>query len=101
MEIIGDIGFEFRYGACNTFVSENEEFVLLCFSRSSISSCHRYDEFAMEVSKLMAFIFSDMTDQIFIHQVRQQTHIKMSLVWEIIAASLSPLVELEMLIQKF
>ena len=101
MEIIGDMGFEFYYGACNTFVSENEEFVLLCFSRSSTSSCHRWAKFPLDISKLTGFIFSDMTEQISIHQVRQHTHIKMSLVWAIIAVSLSPLVDLEMLIQKF
>ena len=33
MEVIGDMGFGQYYGACNTFVSNNEEFVLLCFTR--------------------------------------------------------------------
>ena len=41
MEIIGDMGFELTYGACNTFASESEEFVLLCFSRSTATMCHR------------------------------------------------------------
>ena len=42
MRNIQDMDFEFYYGSCNTFVAENEEFVLLCFSRSSTSSCHRW-----------------------------------------------------------
>ena len=75
MKIIGDMGFNFNYGACNTFVSENEEFVLLCFSRSSKSSCHRYEEFSVKISKFTEFL--DMTVQISIHQARQRLHIKM------------------------
>ena len=101
MEVIGDMGFELFYGACNTFISENEEFVLLCFSRSSKSSCHRYDEFPPKVTKFTIVIFSDMTELISIHQVRQHMNIMMSSVWEIIAVGLSPLVDMEILTQKF
>ena len=73
MEIIGDMGFDFHYGACNTFVSENEEFVLLCFSQSSKSSCHRYEEFPVKISESIEFL--DMTVQISIHQARRRIHI--------------------------
>ena len=46
MEMIGNMGFEMSWGACNTFVSNNEEFVLLCFSLGSFNleafkACHR------------------------------------------------------------
>ena len=57
MEVIGDMGFELFYGACNTFVSEKKEFVLLCFSRSSASSCHRYVKLLVKISKFTASIF--------------------------------------------
>ena len=33
MKMIGDMGFEMFQSACNTFVSNNKEFVLLCFTR--------------------------------------------------------------------
>ena len=32
MNVMGDMGFAMYYGACNTFVSNNAEFVLLCFT---------------------------------------------------------------------
>ena len=35
MRMIGDMGFEIDEGACYTFVSNNEEFVLLCFTNGS------------------------------------------------------------------
>ena len=41
MKMIGDMGFEMFVGACNTFVSNNEEFVLLCFGSGNYKSCHR------------------------------------------------------------
>ena len=45
MRMIGDMGFEIVAGACNTFVSNNEEFVLLCFTNGSQNKdCHRWEE---------------------------------------------------------
>ena len=41
MKMIGDMGFEFQMGACNTFVSNNEEFVLICFGNTNDKACHR------------------------------------------------------------
>ena len=32
MKMIGNMGFRMLFGGCNTFVSNNEEFVLLCFT---------------------------------------------------------------------
>ena len=42
MNEIGDLGFAMYYGACNTFVSNNAEFVLLCFTfTENTKACHR------------------------------------------------------------
>ena len=42
MNVMGDMGFAMYYGACNTFVSNNAEFVLLCFTFvGDNKECHR------------------------------------------------------------
>ena len=60
MRMIGDMGFEIDTGACNTFVSNNEEFVLLCFTNGSQNkACHRWEEMFVkwQGSKISFFRF--------------------------------------------
>ena len=99
MKMIGDMGFEMYLGACNTFVSNNEEFVLLCFSYGYDKTCHRWDEHF--VKQQGSTIFSDLTEPISLHQSRLPIRMNVSLAWEITAASLSQLVGKQQLIQKF
>lgn len=41
---IGDLPMNFYYGACNTFIGQDQayEHALLCFAKSGKNQCHRY-----------------------------------------------------------
>ena len=57
MKMIGNMGFRMLFGGCNTFVSNNEEFVLLCFSDYDYKTCYRWEEHFVQSKVPRIFFF--------------------------------------------
>jgi len=49
---VGDLPFDFEYGACGTYEVSSEERVMLCFDMNEQRKCRRYSEFRLGDSPL-------------------------------------------------